>query len=342
MKALLLLILLISSNIFSSDTVRVDLEFESESRHYLIYEPPSKTKATKIVIGLHGYTGSASGFEKETTGGFNQSADKYNFIAVYPQGSYFYETKPFGRFLNNTYVSSWNDLTGSRTKTPNGETCAIDATPYPKFANCNGKESGRCAWASCGNDIGFIKKVIDRVKDNFNIDEIYIVGMSNGGMMAHALACEFPDLLTGVVNIVGSPALDLGCKPKKPINYIIYGGLKDDTVPPVDVVSWDKYYYTPIETVTDNWSKSFNCKDQKTTTYNQYDEIHEKIYFNCDNGVEIINLLNIDKGHTWPGINNPNAGYCTSSAQTDITIDKCKSSTNEWGNDFLLKKLLKL
>jgi hypothetical protein len=57
--------------------------------------------------------------------------------------------------------------------------------------------------------------------------------------------------------------------------------------------------------------------------------------------LKVINLLNIDKGHTWPGINNPNAGYCTSSSQTDITIGKCKSNTNEWGNDFLLNKLFK-
>ena len=71
MKVLLPLILLISSYVSSNETIRVDLEFESELRHYLIYEPTSKTKPTKIVIGLHGYTGSASGFEKETTGGLS-------------------------------------------------------------------------------------------------------------------------------------------------------------------------------------------------------------------------------------------------------------------------------
>ena len=105
---------------------RVDVNFEGESRHYLMYKPSTDIKTTSLVVGIHGYTGTASGFEKETTGGFNLSADKYNFIAVYPQGTYFYENKPFGRFLNNTYVSSWNDLTGSKTITPDGETCAAD------------------------------------------------------------------------------------------------------------------------------------------------------------------------------------------------------------------------
>ena len=142
MKFFLSFSLIASFNIFSNDMSRVDIDFEGEPRHYLIYEPNNDIKTNSLVIGIHGYTGTASGFEKETTGGFNLSADKYNFIAVYPQGTYFYEDKPFGRFLNNTYVSSWNDLTGSRTKTKTGETCAADAPVYPKFPNCSGADAG--------------------------------------------------------------------------------------------------------------------------------------------------------------------------------------------------------
>ncbi len=56
------------------------------------------------------------------------------------------------------------------------------------FLICEGTDAGRCAWASCGNDIGFIKKIIDDVKEKYNLNKIYLVGMSNGGMMAHAFA----------------------------------------------------------------------------------------------------------------------------------------------------------
>ena len=339
MKFILTFFLVISINIVSEDMTRVDVNFEGESRHYLMYKPSTDIKTTSLVVGIHGYTGTASGFEKETTGGFNLSADKYNFIAVYPQGTYFYENKPFGRFLNNTYVSSWNDLTGSKTITPDGETCAADATPYPQFSNCEGTDAGRCAWASCGNDIGFIKKIIDDVKEKYNLNKIYIVGMSNGGMVAHAFACEYPDLLSGVLNVVGSPALGLGCEPKDPFNYIIYGGLKDDTVPPIDIVSWDKYYYTPINDITDRWSELFECKQKKSSSYDEFDEINESIYFDCKNGVKIVNLLNINQGHTWPGVNNSSAGNCRSSSQYDINFSECKQIVNKWGNDFLLERL---
>ncbi|MFL2709794.1 MAG: hypothetical protein ACJ0FM_01775 [Gammaproteobacteria bacterium] len=72
-----------------------------------------------------------------------------------------------------------------------------------------GTDAGRCAWSSCGNDIGFLKKIIDDVKNNYDVENIYVLGVSNGGKIAHALACEFPKLLTGVMNVIGSPALGL-------------------------------------------------------------------------------------------------------------------------------------
>ena len=89
---------------------RVNMLFDNEERHYLVYVPDKqRDQIDKIVIGLHGYTGSATGFEMETTGGFNTSADKYNFIAIYPQGSFFYEQK-----LEKGKIGIWKKLTISR------------------------------------------------------------------------------------------------------------------------------------------------------------------------------------------------------------------------------------
>ena len=65
----------------------VSLEYEGVSRSYLLYVPDniSLDNQNDLVIGLHGYTGTASGFEKETTGGFNLTADKYGLIVIYPK-----------------------------------------------------------------------------------------------------------------------------------------------------------------------------------------------------------------------------------------------------------------
>ena len=136
------------------------IDHESINRTYLKYIPADLDLKNEVdlFIGIHGYTGTATGFEKQTTGGFNDAADKYKFLAIYPQGLYFnsIEDDP------SSFVSSWNDLAGSKTQTPNGEICAIDADIYPQYPNCSG--GGRCAWASCSDYLGFIKKIIDRTK----------------------------------------------------------------------------------------------------------------------------------------------------------------------------------
>ena len=342
MRIFFILIFLAPLQIFSSEMARVNIDYENQTRYFLIHEPKNLTavKAVNLVIGIHGYTGTASGFEKETTGGFNESADEYGFIAAYPQGEFFYDRGFFYKY----YVSAWNDLTGSRTKAPNdkGEICAADAPTYNKFSSCNGKDVGRCAWASCLDDVGFIKDIIINIKNTHNIDKVYVVGMSNGGMMAHAFACKHPELVDGVLNVVGLPHLGLNCIPTKPVNYIVYAGFKDDIVPPINIVSWDKYYYEPMENVINEWKAAFNCKKLESNNSNLKYQIHEQEFSQCNDNVKLISLLNMEGGHTWPGIEDDDAGNCRSDEQSDISFPKCKNINNLWGNNYLLPKLFNL
>ena len=94
---------------------KITLIHEGEERSYLIFMPSVKKDSYELVIGLHGFTGSASGFEKETTGGFNLYAEEQGLIVVYPQGKYFYPsyeiTNENGNKITQTsYSSSWNHL----------------------------------------------------------------------------------------------------------------------------------------------------------------------------------------------------------------------------------------
>jgi len=289
-----------------------------------------------LVIGLHGYTGTASGFESQTTGGFSKSADRYGFIAVYPQGLYFNSIQNDA----STYVSSWNDLAGSKTNTSNGEICAVDADIYPQYPNC--KNGGRCSWSSCNNDLGFIKRIIELTKNKYKINNIYVLGMSNGGMMAQALACEYPNLLKGVVNIVGMQHKGLSCIPSEPINFIIYGGAKDTTVPPVKIKSSDGYFYEPMSNTYNDWSSKFNCKTNSIIDFQFNDRFTKQVAEICDNNVQVISLLNHDRGHYWPGIKR-SAGFCHTEDQSDMNYSICKFLTdNDWGNEFILDMLFNL
>ena len=54
-------------------------------------------------------------------------------------------------------------MTGSIGEGPKGDICDIDRDYYPYPPDCINPH--RCAWASCGDDIGFIEKVIDHHKN---------------------------------------------------------------------------------------------------------------------------------------------------------------------------------
>jgi polyhydroxybutyrate depolymerase len=335
---LLIIFLLLSVNAYSALHKEVELTYEDLNRSYLLYVPENITKKEKtdLVIGLHGYTGTASGFEIQTTGGFSKSADRYGFIAIYPQGLHFNSIQNDA----STYVSSWNDLTGSKTNTSNGQICAVDSDIYPQYPNC--KNGGRCSWTSCNNDLGFIKRIIELTKNEYNINNIYVLGMSNGGMMAQALACEYPNLFKGVVNIVGMQHKDSSCIPSEPINFIIYGGLNDTTVPPVKIKSSDGYFYEPMNNTFNDWSSKFNCKTNSIIDFQFNDRFTKQVAEICDNSVKVISLLNLDRGHYWPGIKR-SVGFCHTEDQSDMNYSVCKFSTdNDWGNEFILDMLFNL
>lgn len=65
------------------DTLTVD----GEVRQYLLYVPKSYRgdQPVPLVISIHGYGGSPSQQQKES--GWNDLADQYNFIVVYPSGT---------------------------------------------------------------------------------------------------------------------------------------------------------------------------------------------------------------------------------------------------------------
>ena len=58
--------------------------------------------------------------------------------------------------------------------------------------------------------------------------------------------------------------LGLSCTPESPVNFILYGGKKDQVVPPTNIKSHDGYYYEPMENTFNSWSKKFKCQKNRT------------------------------------------------------------------------------
>ena len=329
--------------------IEKSLIWQGKEREYLIYLPGVYNKKEKfpLIIGLHGYTGTATGFEKETTKGMNQHAEAHQYIAVYPQGDHFWGKRDNYPF----FVSSWNDIESNAPPRKNERhICSKTRDEYPRPPEC--KEYSYCGWTSCYDDIGFIKEVIERVSKNYKIDESkrYIVGMSNGGAMAHRFACLHPDLLAAVVSVSGSIPRDRSCVPKSPLAYMQVFGDKDQTVPIDGKLSRDGWYYEKPEVSMSKWADSIGC-DKKIVDANLSTAKENNIKCSArkecsvDPSQEVINCLVPDGGHAWPG-QIEGMGYCRSKEQESsipkysICEEKQDDSLN-WGNELIWQFLSK-
>ena len=259
-------------------------------RTFYTYIPSNMDKEMTLVVGLHGYRGNAKTFIRKGDADFNNFLEMNNFIGAYPEGKSFY--------ANGRKFSSWNDLAGSIGQGPKGDICDIDRDYYPFPPDCENPH--RCSWASCGDDIGFIEKVIDHHKNQYDIKSVIVIGMSNGGMLAQAIGCKLAGKVDAIINIEGMQALGMSCIPDKPLTMVIYGAKNDTTVPPEDILASDGYFYEPMKNTVNDWKNAFNCSNSTKKQILNPAEITEEHFYDCNDGVTITSILDHNNDHDWP------------------------------------------
>ena len=298
---------------------RQTLQHDGIEREYFVYLPHSykKSKRLPVVFLLHGYTTSASGAALESTTGFNHYAERNDFIAVYPQGSHF-------TTLDNDhkpqFVSSWNDLAGNKAESPLGPMCTENSVQYPCPPECG--ECGRCHWVSCNDDVGFIDKMLGEIKRNLNTDDdrYYLIGISNGAMMAHRLACKLDQQFAAVALTIGRLQRGYNCTPERAMSIIQINGARDRAVPLDGSVSSDGFYYTSSDTVSKDWARQAQCSSKAKIWNNEITKAQGlkcHSYENCaDEQTEVVECLWPEGEHVWPG-NIGGGGWCVAEVQKD-------------------------
>ncbi|MCX2164096.1 CE1 family esterase [Corynebacterium auriscanis] len=76
---------------------------------------------------------------------------------------------------------------------------------YPQ-GRSNAWEGAPYATTSRGEDVAFVREIVRTLANEGKVDRsrVYATGLSNGGGMALALACQAPDLMAGVVGVSGA------------------------------------------------------------------------------------------------------------------------------------------
>lgn len=86
------------------------------------------------------------------------------------------------------------------------------------------------------DDVGFLNRLLDKLLADYPIDpkRIYIYGYSNGGWMAHRMACEAADRIAAIIAGAGVfPANDPEhvCTPSMPVSVLHFHSRDDEVVP---------------------------------------------------------------------------------------------------------------
>ena len=82
-------------------------------------------------------------------------------------------------------------------------------------------------------DLQFYVRLMDELPGRINIDtsRIFVMGLSNGGGMAHRVACDLGERIAGIATVAGVyPAISV-CNTEKPVPIIAFHGNADIVVP---------------------------------------------------------------------------------------------------------------
>lgn len=156
------------------------------------------------------------------------------------------------------------------------------------------------------DDVGFLSALIDTLAKSYNINQsrVYSTGMSNGGFMSYALACNLSQRIAAVASVTGSMtnAAITACNPSRSTPVMQIHGTADATVPYAG-----NFLFAPIENVVALWVTKNNCSSTpvitqvpNTNTVDGCTATHY-VYVNGQNGKTVEFYKVNGGGHSWPG-----------------------------------------
>ena len=269
-------------------THTLQLSHDGQQRKYLLHIPAGydPERPAPLVLAFHGGGGHAEFMADEARYGLVGKAERAGFVVVFPNG---YSRLPRGRF------ATWN--------------------------------AGGC----CGNardrgvdDVGFVRALVARVQSQLSIDgaRVFATGMSNGGMLAHRLACEAPDVFRAVASVAGTDATSR-CAPSRPVSVLHIHARNDTHVLFTGGAGEDAFrdaskvmdFVSVPETVA-RWVKRNQCAPAPRRLLDRPGAYCEA-YSGCAGGVSVQLCVTEGGGHSWPGAKTVRRGKEAASAALD-------------------------
>ncbi len=189
---------------------------------------------------------------------------------------------------------------------------------YPDAVGGNwrdGRTTGKRAGDEPVDDVGFLSALVEDLIVHQHIDRrrIYVTGASNGGLMAHRLACEKADLFAGIAPVMAAMGAEVAarCAPSKPVAVLAINGTEDPLIPYGGTTVHFRSEYLgdrlTVPATIDRWVALDACSGptHETALPNRDPDDHTTIrretHGLCRAGTAV-ELYTVDGGgHTWPG-----------------------------------------
>jgi polyhydroxybutyrate depolymerase len=257
------------------------LRFGGVTRDYRLHVPPAAAsgRPLPLVLNLHGATQNAQ--LEEITSAMDPNADQNGYLVAYPDGTRI-----------------------SKVLTPD---------PVAKQAQY-GWNAGQC----CGlpvtkdiNDVGFLLKVINDVASRTPVDlrRVYMTGISNGGMMAYAMAAEASGHVAAISSVSGQVEIPT-IHPTRAVPTMEFHSLNDPIAKWSGVPNRNPRLRLSVMEGINQWVEADGCA---TTAHDAAPIVGAPgtisagetatlvTYAHCRAGTQVALWRFTGSGHVWPG-----------------------------------------
>lgn len=255
------------------------LVYQGQARKVVVHVPQSYQAGSPmpLVLAFHGGGGHAEFMADDDRYGLVGKAESAGFVVAFPNG---YSKLPGGRF------ATWN------------------------AGGCCGDARDRQV-----DDVGFVRALVAQLKTQLNVDSarIFATGMSNGGMMAHRLACEAADVFRAVASVAGTDATTT-CAPVRPISVLHIHARNDTHVLFNGGAGPDAFRdaskvmdFVSVPDTVARWVQREQCQPVPKRVLEHAGAWCEA-YSGCAGGVHVQLCVTEDGGHSWPGAQSVRRG----------------------------------